>query len=380
MFLELEGIEKSFDDQLVLQNISFSLKKGEIVVLLGPSGCGKTTLLRIIAGLEKADKGRILLKGKNLDSLPVHLRRFGMVFQDYALFPHKNVFQNIEFGLRMQGWSPSKRKHRVTEVMDLVGLAGFGERSVFDLSGGEQQRVALARSLAPSPHLLLLDEPMGSLDRELRERLLGELRQILNRAGNLEEDYSVSILIEGSEVDEEILETASRQPITAIYVTHDQEEAFAIADRIILMNEGGIEQQGTPSEVYHEPKNQTVARFLGMENLLNAEIVSQNPPLVRTTIGLLQVKPFKLADATAVVLIRPDAGRISQSSSGQTNTISGKPVNISFRGRHQILQLQVPGSEETILLKLEFESSISIPQDCSSLSISLDAASLLVLE
>lgn len=380
MFLELEGIEKFFDDQLVLQSISFSLGKGEIVVLLGPSGCGKTTLLRIIAGLEKADKGRILLNDKDLDSIPVHLRRFGMVFQDYALFPHKNVFQNIEFGLRMRGWSSKGRMQRVTEVMDLVGLTGFGERSVFDLSGGEQQRVALARSLAPNPQLLLLDEPMGSLDRALRERLLGELRQILKQAGNLEEDTPVSKYLDKSDADDEILASTYRQPITAIYVTHDQEEAFAIADRIILMNEGGIEQQGTPSEVYHEPKNQTVARFLGMDNLLDAEIVSQDPPLVRTTIGLLQVNPFKLTDATAVVLIRPDAGRIIRSSSGQINTISGKPVNISFRGRHQVLQLEVPGNEEKVLLKLEFESSISIPQDCSSLAISLDSASLLVLE
>ena len=190
----------------------------------------------------------------------------------------------------------------------------------------------------------------------------------------------MSIHLDRSDAAEEILPANYGQPITAIYVTHDQEEAFAIADRIILMNEGGIEQQGTPSEVYQEPKNRIVARFLGMDNLLDAEIVSQDPPLVRTTIGLLQVNPFELINAPVVVLIRPDAGRIIQSSSDQINTIVCRPVNVSFRGRHQILQLEVPGNEETVLLKLEFESSISIPQDCSSLAISLDSASLLVLE
>ncbi len=379
MFLELEGIEKSFDDHLVLQNISFSLARGEIVVLLGPNGCGKTTLLRVIAGLEKADKGRILLDDRDLDAVPVHMRRFGMVFQDYALFPHKSVFQNIEFGLRMRGWSPERRKQRVREVMDLVGLIGFEERRVFDLSGGEQQRVALARSLAPAPQLLLLDEPMGSLDKALRERLLGELRQILKRAGNLEGISSTTKQLDKADAAENLPDTYG-QPITAIFVTHDQEEAFAIADRIILMNEGGIEQQGTPGEVYQDPKNRIVARFLGMDNLLDAEIVSQSPPLARTTIGLLQVNPFKPTDAGAVVLIRPDAGRIVRSSSDKINTIVGRPVNISFRGRHQVLQLEVSGINETVLLKLEFQSSELIPPDCSSLAISLDSAKLLVLE
>ncbi|HCB50349.1 MAG TPA: ABC transporter ATP-binding protein, partial [Chloroflexi bacterium] len=176
MLLELYGIEKSFDSLAVLQGITLRVEQGEIVALLGPSGCGKTTLLRIIAGLETADNGQLFLRGRDLTGIPVHKRGFGMVFQDYALFPHKSVSQNVAFGLRMQHWKPERQKERVDQVLDLVSLAGFGDRRVYELSGGEQQRVALARALAPSPNLMLLDEPLGSLDRALRERLMGELR------------------------------------------------------------------------------------------------------------------------------------------------------------------------------------------------------------
>ncbi len=183
MLLEAKDIAKSFEGQSVLRGVSLSVARGEIVVLLGPSGCGKTTLLRIIAGLESADAGDLSLDGQNLAKIPVHKRGFGMVFQDFALFPHKKVAENVAFGLRMLNWDQSLQEVRVASVLQLVGLAGFEQRHVYELSGGEQQRVALARSLAPSPRLLLLDEPLGSLDRALRERLMGELRIILKSAG-----------------------------------------------------------------------------------------------------------------------------------------------------------------------------------------------------
>ncbi len=200
--LQLDDIRKTYNGQtFALDGISLSVDAGEIVCLLGPSGCGKTTLLRIIAGLEKKDRGRILFKGRNLDDTPVHERNFGLMFQDFALFPHKSVAENVAFGLRMARWPAARAATRVNEMLALVDLPGHTQRSIFELSGGERQRVALARSLAPSPELLMLDEPLGSLDRKLREELMAELRKILKTVGQ-----------------------------TAVYVTHDQEEAFEVAD------------------------------------------------------------------------------------------------------------------------------------------------------
>ena len=221
MLLELRDIERSFDGQKILRQVSLSVNRGEIVTLLGPSGCGKTTLLRIIAGLETADAGQLLLNGHDLTKIPVHKRGFGLVFQDYALFPHKSVAENIAFGLRMMNWDRTHQEKRVAQVLQLVGLGGFENRRVYELSGGEQQRVALARSLAPSPRLVLLDEPLGALDRALREQLMGELRTILKQAENILADRTDSV--------EPVVEQLSHlslppgQGMTSIYVSHDQE-------------------------------------------------------------------------------------------------------------------------------------------------------------
>jgi ABC-type Fe3+/spermidine/putrescine transport system ATPase subunit len=229
--LDVSLVSKAFAGVPVLQEVSFHVEEGEIVCLLGPSGCGKTTLLRIIAGLEVADSGRVTLGGQPLDEVPVHRRGFGLMFQDYALFPHKDVAANVAFGLRMQAWTLRQSEARIAEMLELVGLEGYEQRRVYDLSGGEQQRVALARSLAPGPRLLMLDEPLGSLDRALREELMNELRAILKQVG-----------------------------VTSIYVTHDQQEAFAVADRVIVMKRGCIVQQGTPQAVYWRPASAWVAR------------------------------------------------------------------------------------------------------------------------
>jgi ABC-type Fe3+/spermidine/putrescine transport system ATPase subunit len=310
-FIQVRGVSKRFDDAPVLRDISFDLERGAILCLLGPSGCGKTTLLRIVAGLENPDAGRVLCQGQNLRGLPVHRRRFGLMFQDFALFPHKDVFGNVAFGLRMQHLPPDEVRARVTETLDLVGLAGFQSRDVTELSGGERQRVALARSLAPSPRLLMLDEPLGSLDRAMRERLMNELHAILKSVG-----------------------------VTAIYVTHDQQEAFAIADRVIVMNRGRKVQEGTPERIYRHPATAFVARFLGLTNLLPGRVIQTGPPpIVETPLGPLHLGQQKEASlpppgAEATILVRPEAAETANETE-QTegpNLLEGRVQERSFRG------------------------------------------------
>jgi spermidine/putrescine transport system ATP-binding protein len=279
--LELIEIKKKYDNQPLLDGISFPVRPGETVCLLGPSGSGKSTLLRIIAGLEAPDSGRVLWNKTDLSSTPAHRRDFGLVFQDYALFPHLDVFSNAAFGLRMRSWPENEIQARVTEVLELVNMNGFESRSVTDLSGGEQQRVALARALAPRPRLLMFDEPLGALDRTLKEELLAELRRILH---------------------------TTRVP--AIYVTHDQEEAFSIADRILILHAGKILRAGAPAQVLEQPESAWVARFLGLGNVLDGMIVAKKGPKwsVKTPLGTFDVdcgKDAKLGD-TVSVLIRPE--------------------------------------------------------------------------
>lgn len=241
--LELHHIYKTYEDKPLLTDISFTVRPGETLCLLGASGSGKSTLLRMIAGLEAPDAGRILFNGADLASTPPHLRDCGLVFQDYALFPHLNVNENVAFGLRMRRLGQSEIEKRVTSSLELVNLSGFGERRVTDLSGGEQQRVALARALAIRPRLLMFDEPLGALDRSLREALLDELRAILHRTR-----------------------------IPAIYVTHDQEEAFTIADRILILHNGSIVREGTPAEVWANPQSAYVAEFLGAGKVFEGRV------------------------------------------------------------------------------------------------------------
>ncbi|TWI75637.1 thiamine transport system ATP-binding protein [Desulfobotulus alkaliphilus] len=236
--LEVENIEKWHGLLKTLDGISLCLGEGEILTLLGPSGGGKTTLLRILAGLEAPDRGRVCLDGRDLAPVEPHRRGVGLVFQDAALFPHLNVEANVAFGLRMAGMKKRERQHRVFEMLELVGLSGLEKRRVDGLSGGERQRVALARSLAPSPKLLLLDEPLGALDRNLRERLARDLRTILKK-----------------------------QQLTAVFVTHDQEEAFSLGDRIAVLLDGRLERMDTPEALSAYPGSPAVARFLGEPNV-----------------------------------------------------------------------------------------------------------------
>jgi ABC-type Fe3+/spermidine/putrescine transport system ATPase subunit len=314
VILRAERISKWFEGAQILREVSFSLAEGEILCLLGPSGSGKTTLLRIIAGLETPDAGQVLWKGKDLASVPPHQRGFGLMFQEYALFPHKNVLENVAFGLRMQGLSPQEVNTRGREVLALVGLAGFAERDVNRLSGGERQRVALARSLAPRPRLLMLDEPLGALDRTLRERLLGELRGILRQVGQ-----------------------------TAMYVTHDQEEAFALADRVLIMHDGRIVQAGTPEAVYRHPADEFVARFLGLTNLLPAHLVDPGPPpRAQTPAGRVTVEGELDPKESSLVLL-PQTGSLCPTDNSGDNVISGVVRDCAFQGQSYRLGIEVTG-------------------------------------
>ena len=244
--LEVHHIFKTYEGQPLLRDISFKVGTGETICLLGASGSGKSTLLRIIAGLENPDSGFISFNGVDLALTPPHLRDFGLVFQDYALFPHLNVNENVAFGLKMRRLPSDEITRRVTKSLETVNLIGFENRQVTDLSGGEQQRVALARALATRPRLLMFDEPLGALDRTLREDLLNELRTILHQTNS-----------------------------PAIYVTHDQEEAFTIADRVLILHEGEIIREGTPADVWANPESAFVARFLGLGNVIEGEIVEK---------------------------------------------------------------------------------------------------------
>jgi len=277
--LQLENISKTYPGGTqALVDINLSVTAGEILCLLGPSGCGKTTLLRVVAGLETPDRGRVLFHGSDLVYVPVHRRGFGFMFQDFALFPHRTVAENVAFGLRMAGLPRTEQAAQVAAMLELVNLPGYGARTIFELSGGERQRVALARSLAPNPALLMLDEPLGSLDRGLREELVEELRTILKAMG-----------------------------VTALYVTHDQDEAMALGDRMVIMQRGHIEQVGTPTAVYTHPATPFVARFLGFTNLLPAK---RAPDGVTTPLGHFPISaPAEPAELT--LLLRPEAARLA---------------------------------------------------------------------
>ncbi len=240
--LEIQNLFKSYDAKPLLSDISLTVAEGETICLLGASGSGKSTLLRMIAGLESPESGLIAFDGLDLASTPPHLRDFGLVFQDYALFPHLNVNDNVAFGLRMRRMGQAEIEKRVASLLNLVNLEKFGGRKIADLSGGEGQRVALARVLAIQPRLLMFDEPLGALDRTLRESLLNELRTILRQT-----------------------------KIPAIYVTHDQEEAFAIADRILILHDGAIIRAGAPSDVWANPRSAYVAEFLGSGNVMEGK-------------------------------------------------------------------------------------------------------------
>ena len=280
MYLSLKNISKKYKDKEILKNISFDIKEGELICILGPSGCGKTTLLNIIGGFVSDFSGDVLLSDENINNIPPEKREIATVFQSYGLFTHKNVIDNVSYGLKLLKVDKNTRENRAKEMLEKVGLAGYEKKKIKELSGGEQQRVAIARSMVLNPKLLLLDEPLSNLDVHLRDVMRKEIKRIQKQFG-----------------------------VTMIIVTHDQEDAFKLADRVIVINEGHIEQIGTPEELYKEPKNNFISSFIGENNIMDESLV-----------------------------IRPEEISIKLDSSGE-----GKVVDVTYLGATVEYLVETPG-------------------------------------
>jgi putative spermidine/putrescine transport system ATP-binding protein len=281
----LDGLTRRFGDVLALDGLDLTVAPGELVALLGPSGCGKTTALRILAGLERADAGHVRVGGRDLTDVPANKRDMGMVFQAYSLFPHMTAAENVAFGLRMRGVGHRQRRARAAEMLDLVGLHAHADRYAHQLSGGQQQRVALARALAVEPSVLLLDEPLSALDAKVRTQLREEIRRVQLEVGT-----------------------------TTVFVTHDQEEALAIADRVGVMSGGRLDQIAPPEELYNRPRTRFVAEFVGLTNKLPARAAS---PGHATVLGTeVPVLDGSTADRSGLALVRPEAVRVEPAAEG----------------------------------------------------------------
>lgn len=339
--LQLRGIRAAYDGADVLRDIDLDVPAGQLLCVLGPSGGGKSTLLRVIAGLEMATGGHIELEGRDLGGVPAHQRDIGLMFQDYALFPHRDVGDNVSFGLRMHGDSDAESRTRVAELLELVGLPGAQRRAVAQLSGGEQQRVALARALAPRPRLLMLDEPMGSLDRSLRERLPGELRVIFGQLG-----------------------------LTVIYVTHDQDEALSVADRVVILDAGQVVADGTPEALWSRPPSAWTARFLGFRNVAPGRLGERalETPWGRLPVGSADVGAHG-PDVTVVLR----SGGLTLSADGP---ISGVVATRRFRGDHVQLGVRVANAPE---LQVEARDAV-LPEVGSTIRLDLLPGALHVID
>lgn len=342
--LRLDGVTVRFGPRAALDAVDLAVADHEIVCVLGPSGSGKSTLLRVVAGLLAPDEGRVLLGGADQSGVPVHRRGVGLMFQDHQLFPQRDVAGNVAFGLRMRGASKHEQAERVRELLELVGLPGAGRRAVAALSGGEQQRVALARALAPSPRLLMLDEPLGQLDRGLRERLVVELRHLFGRLGT-----------------------------TVLAVTHDQGEAFALADRVVVMRDGRIEQSGTPLEVWQRPASAFVARFLGFDNVVAATVGGGT---AETPWGRIPV-PAGTPRGPAQLLVRPAGVRLGDPAEGLRCTVDAR----TFRGHHVALRLAPTAPAGGAVPPLEAECPLrDAPPEGAVVGVSFAADEVVVLD
>jgi putative spermidine/putrescine transport system ATP-binding protein len=342
--LELEEISKSFGELQAVKPLSLKVNPGEMLALLGPSGCGKTTTLRIIAGFEPPDTGRVLIAGRDVTDLPPNKRALGMVFQSYGLFPHMSVADNVAFGLKMRGIGRAARDERVRAMLSIVRLSGFEGRTVHQLSGGQQQRVALARSLVTDPTLLLLDEPLGALDKNLRERMQFELRQLQRRIG-----------------------------ITSILVTHDQEEALTMSDRVAVMEHGDIVQVGPPAEVYERPKTRFVSEFLGTSNFLTGKVLGGvaagewEIAFQEAGAGRIATPAELVPGQTVSIAVRPENLRFAPTGA---KGLAAKIRDVVFRGNYYAYEVKLQGHADPLFVytqaKAQLPSDGEVTLDWSS--------------
>jgi len=336
----LERLERRFGDVKALDGLDLRIEPGEMVALLGPSGCGKTTVLRILAGLDQEDSGRVLVNGKDISRVPANKRDMGMVFQAYSLFPHMTVMENVSFGLKLRGQAKGVRGSRATEVLELVGLASQRDRYAHQLSGGQQQRVALARALAIEPSVLLLDEPLSALDAKVRSQLRDEIRRVQLEVGT-----------------------------TTLFVTHDQEEALAIADRVGVMSNGRLDQIATPTDLYARPSTRFVAEFVGLSNRLNALVDRSTATILGCSVPVLE---GSLTSGTGLGLVRPESVSVEQESAGNATVASR-----AFLGPVSRVFCDLD-SGETVMAQVSSVVADQLPPG-SRVRVSVDPAPVLVV-
>ena len=308
--IELKGISKSYDGERVIDSMNLYIRDGEFMTFLGPSGCGKTTTLRIIGGFETADEGELYFDGVEISDVPAHKRHINTVFQKYALFPHLNVYENVAFPLRLKKLPEEQISEKVTEMLKMVALVGFENKSVSTLSGGQQQRVAIARALISHPKVLLLDEPLGALDLKLRKDMQNELKTIQKAIG-----------------------------ITFIYVTHDQEEALSMSDTVVVMADGEIQQIGTPTDIYNEPKNAFVADFIGESNIIDGVMLEDGKAKFAGHVFTCVDGGFEKNEAVDVV-VRPEDVDVVAPEAGM---LTGTVTSVTFKGVHYEIIVDIKG-------------------------------------
>ena len=320
--VKMDGVSKRFGSAIALEHLSLEIKQGEFVTFLGPSGCGKSTTLRILGGFERPDTGRVILDGEDVTHQPPERRHVNMVFQDYALFPHMTVRQNISFSLELKGLGKVAIKEQLDKIMSFLELKGYGDRYPGQLSGGQRQRVALARALAPEPALLLLDEPLAALDAKLRGQVQRELKSIQRQTNK-----------------------------TFCFVTHDQDEALTMSDRIIVMNMGKVEQDGSPEELYFKPASRFVADFIGETNFLSGKLISQENDLVKMewfghTFQGYSTGNRPTNDSQIIASVRLERLEFHQRCPDQVNQVKGKLVNRTFLGSRMLVDFHVEGTPD----------------------------------
>jgi putative spermidine/putrescine transport system ATP-binding protein len=350
-FLEIENLSKTFGTHTVLHQFDLNIERGEFITFLGPSGCGKTTVLRMIAGFETATRGSIRLDGRDVTYMRTRQRKVGMVFQSYALFPNMTIADNIGFGLKVLRRPQAEIKQRVEEMLHLIKLPTLGERYPWQLSGGQQQRVALARALAGKPQVLLLDEPLSALDAKIRVSLREDIRALQRELG-----------------------------ITSIFVTHDQEEALSISDRIVVMNEGRVEQIGTPSEIYNSPRTRFVASFVGTLNVLSGQII--DPASGKIVVAGQELRTSHALNASdagkqRTLAVRPEAIVLEAPANGR-NTLAATVEEVNFLGA--VVRIRARVNEAVISLDIFNDPNRRLPERGQPVALGFSHENLLVLE